>query len=163
MTRLAERIAIIGIGSPHGDDQFGWAVVDDLKVILFSCNGLRFEKINNPVDLIPSLDESDRVILVDAAVGLPDGRWFQKLDLANVDDRAMIQEFLHYGTHDVGVDLVLRMAESLGKRTDHVELWIGNAKVFERLSTMSPEIAIAAKRCAAAIAKELCDARTIVG
>lgn len=172
------RVAIIGIGSPHGDDQFGWAVVDELthlfpnptrerginpRSILCSRVALRVGRINNPVDLIPALDVNERVILVDAAVGLTDRNSFRKLHFAEPRDRAIIQEIPHHGTHDFGLSLTLRMAESLGKRTDHVEFWIGNATMFERLAPMSPELIIVAKQCALAIGTEVCHARTLAG
>ncbi|TWU50573.1 hypothetical protein Poly51_38650 [Rubripirellula tenax] len=150
---------IIGVGSPHGDDQFGWVVAEELE----NTHGLVGRKISNPIDLIGWLDESDRVIVIDAAVGLPGDVDFQMLGFANAKDRTTIGQIRSHGTHDIGLEQTLRMAESLGKRTDHVELWVGNARNIERLDPMSPALIAIAKCCAAEIFREVCDARTIAG
>ncbi len=158
-----ERIVIIGVGSPHGDDQFGWTVVNELRPTLDLHSPFQLQKVNNPIDLIASLDQYNRVIVIDAAIGMPSDVCFRKLKYADLDDRALIDETCAHGSHDVGISFVLRLAESLGKRTEHVELWIGNAQCFDPCSPMSHELTIAAKRCATKIARGVCDARTIAG
>lgn len=150
---------IIGIGSPHGDDQFGWTVVDHLASL--NDADVKLHKISNPVDLIPELEAYERVILIDASVGLPQLTPFMRLDYADLVDRKLVQEMPSQSTHDVGLYLALRMAESLCKKTSHVSLWIGRGKSFAPMSKMNSTTAMAATDCAAAIAKELCDARNV--
>jgi hydrogenase maturation protease len=150
---------ILGIGSPHGDDQFGWAVIDRLAKTDFA--DVRLRKINHPVDLIPELDENDRVLLVDAGVGLPQNVPFLKIDSIEAADWKRVQEPPSRSTHNLGFSSTLRLAESLGKRTSHVTFWIGHGKSYQPMSDMSSAIASAAEDCAVAIAKELCDARKV--
>ena len=62
------RVCIFGIGSPSGDDQAGWLVVDALAACGVHTDRERvIEKLDRPgANLISLLDNSDRVILVDA-------------------------------------------------------------------------------------------------
>jgi hydrogenase maturation protease len=140
-------VIVIGVGSPHGDDQFGWAVVDQLSEI----TNIPTKKISNPVDFVLELDAHKRVILVDAAKGLPQHVPFQKLDYANASHRQIIGALPSNTTHDLGLSSAIRMAESLGKLTDHIILWIGNASEFQSMSEITPATMHAAKACAAAI------------
>ena len=150
---------IIGIGSPHGDDQFGWVVIDELATMDSGDAILR--KINSPVDLIPELETYNRVILVDASIGLPRNEPFLKLMYMDAKDHKLIREMPGRSTHDIGLYLTLRMAESLGKRTDHVILWIGHGETFDKMSEMSSATSMAASECATTIAMEMCDARNV--
>ena len=150
---------VIGVGSSHGDDQFGWAVVDELGSM--DVAGATLRKINNPVDLIPELETHKQVIVVDASIGLPRSAPFLRLSYNDAKDHKLVREIPSPSTHAIGLYLMLRMAESLGKRTDHLTLWIGRGESFEKLAVMSSATAIASHDCATAIAKELCDARNV--
>jgi hydrogenase maturation protease len=151
--------AILGIGSAHGDDQFGWAVIDRLAKMDFA--DVRLRKIIHPVDLIPELDTNESVLLVDAGVGLPRNVPFLKIASIDAADWKLVHDMPSRSTHNLGLSSTLRLAESLGKRTSHVTLWIGHGKSYEPMSDMSSSIASAAEDCAVAIAKELCDARIV--
>lgn len=151
--------AIIGIGSPHGDDQFGWVVVDRLAKMGFSNVTLR--KINHPVDLLPHLDAHDQVLLVDAGVGLPRDLPFLMVTSIDSVDCSLIEEMPSRSTHRLGLSSTLRLAKTLGKRTGHVTLWIGHGRSYEPMSDMSSAVISAASDCAVAIEKELCDARNV--
>ncbi|TWU46701.1 hypothetical protein [Rubripirellula reticaptiva] len=156
---------VIGVGSPHGDDQFGWVVIDQLD--LRQLRGAKTLKISNPVDLIPYLASYEHVVLVDACIGLPRGQDFLRLGYANAIDRERIQKLPCRSTHDFGIHLALRTAEVLGERTEHVALWIGRGESFERMSDMREETVKRAIACAdeieGAIEKVLCDARIVAG
>lgn len=159
MNANRQRLAVIGIGSPHGDDQFGWSVVDELNRRF----GMEAQKISSPIEILSLLDELDRIILIDAAIGLPNETSYQRLDYGDAEDRETIEAVASRGTHDIGLHQTLQMAVSLGKPIAHIEIWIGRSDAFEPLSPMSSETAYAARHCAVAIAKECCDARTIAG
>ncbi|MCM2369701.1 hypothetical protein [Aporhodopirellula aestuarii] len=153
------RMTVIGIGSPHGDDQFGWSVVDHIANI--GLQDVTLAKVGHPIDLIGSLEANDRVVLVDAGVGLPVDVPFRKLCFADAHDRNLIQTIRHRGTHDMGLASVLQMAQSLQKPTDHVTIWIGNGRSFDRLAGLTAPTEQAAIRCATLIAEELSDARNV--
>ncbi len=150
---------ILGLGSPHGDDQFGWAVVDQIAEMQIDHLSLR--KINHPIDIIEELSNRESVIIVDAAVGLPAGKTLHRLDYANPDDRSLIRENPSRGTHDFGIERVLRLAESLRKRLDHVGLWIASGERFERLGEMTDQVKRSVDECSAAIIAEVCHARMV--
>lgn len=154
MTQNLERIAIVGIGSPHGDDQFGWEVVDCLNQRF----GMGAVKISNPVDIIPMLDNVDRIVVVDAGVGLPTETQFRRLNCADPIDREWIADRPVRGTHDFALQQTLQLAQTLGKPIGHVVIWVGNAIAFDALSNMTSESAAAVRPCADAIAGELCHA-----
>lgn len=62
------RVRILGIGSPSGDDQAGWLVVDALVGCgVRTDDELVIEKLDRPgADLIPRLEDTGWVVLVDA-------------------------------------------------------------------------------------------------
>ncbi len=152
---------VIGIGSPHGDDQFGWAVIDALDARSTTSGTSTLRKISNPIDLLYELDGYERVILVDAGVGLPENVPFLRLNFAEAHDRQWIQDLPSRSTHDFGLYQTLQMAQSLGKPTDHVRLWIGLGQSFAPMVELNETMSMAAHACAEAIAKELCDARNV--
>ena len=62
------RVRILGIGSPAGDDQAGWLVVDALLASdAHAGDEVVIEKLDRPgANLIPQLDGAAWIILVDA-------------------------------------------------------------------------------------------------
>ncbi len=63
------RLCILGIGSPSGDDQAGWLVIDALAawVDLAQRPDLRIEKLDRPgAALVERLHDADHAILIDA-------------------------------------------------------------------------------------------------
>ena len=62
------RVRILGIGSPSGDDQAGWLTVDALAACgVHADRELAIEKLDRPgANLISLLENTDWVILVDA-------------------------------------------------------------------------------------------------
>ncbi len=61
-------VRILGIGSPLGDDQAGWLVVDALLAAgVHASGGIAIEKLDRPgANLIPLLGDAAWVILIDA-------------------------------------------------------------------------------------------------
>jgi hydrogenase maturation protease len=67
------RIHIVGLGSPHGDDLAGWAVIDLLAGEPLPA-GVGLHRCMTPArDLLGALDGATRVVLVDAIDGLSAG------------------------------------------------------------------------------------------
>jgi hydrogenase maturation protease len=66
---VGKRTHIIGIGSPSGDDQAGWLVIDALADALDNKlpPDVELTKLDRPGStLIPLFEKADRVILIDA-------------------------------------------------------------------------------------------------
>lgn len=142
---------VIGAGSPHGDDQAGWIVVDKLQDLLG--NERRLEKVKAPVDLIDWLAEFDSVHIVDAVVGLAGG--FKRLDFGNPAERKALQKFPATSTHSLGVYKTLELAESLGESVDHVTIWLVAASEFGPMTEMTQAAAKHSQDCAIEIQREL--------
>lgn len=202
MREVPKRVSVIGIGSPHGDDQFGWVVTDCLsrrygirrrgiapntcltkttgpKDVTPQCveepkarsvtkdtpsdkrsgrwpvDEVCFYKTGNPVDLVPMLDEFDRIVVVDAAVGLAEAMPFRQLEYASAVDRESIANRPFRGTHEVGLQHSLQLAQTLGKRIEHVQIWLGRAISFDPLSNMTRESVTAVDPCVFAIERFL--------
>ncbi len=67
--------AVLGLGSPHGDDQVGWILVDKLNAVVSL--EVVCEKLSTPAHgLVNILPQYDRVIVIDACeMGKPAGEY----------------------------------------------------------------------------------------
>ncbi|MDR3636374.1 MAG: hydrogenase maturation protease [Isosphaeraceae bacterium] len=97
---------VIGLGSPHGDDQAGWALVDRLE----QRGMMSAQRVRDGVELLAALEGHDDVILVDASApaGEP-GR-----TRAFTWPCGELAEVPLLSTHGLGLVEALRMAETLG-------------------------------------------------
>jgi hydrogenase maturation protease len=146
------RVRILGIGSPSGDDQAGWLTVDALADCGVRGNhGLAIDKLDRPgASLIGLLDNTDWVILVDAMQsGDRPGR------VKRFDQDAWPDYTHGLSSHGLGVLDALSLARALGKLPPRVDLYgieIGLAYPGERASA---EIRDAARHLAGHIAADL--------
>ena len=143
---------VLGLGSAHGDDQFGWAVIDQLTDANLA---MELRKIRHPIDIVSWLDAKARVHLVDAALGLPGDRTLWQLHFCEPSDRAQIEQLPITGTHDMGIYQALMVAESLGKYTDHVSIWLGQAIGFDPLAPISEVTQVSLQACVKELTRSL--------
>jgi hydrogenase maturation protease len=126
-----KKIRIIGIGSPSGDDQIGWRVVDALKDRLPP----EFEliKLDRPgTGLIQLLENTSHVILIDAMQG---GGAHGAIRHFSNDEWTNYQQGL--SSHGVGVFDALMLVKELGALPETIELYgieIGTAMPGESSS-----------------------------
>jgi hydrogenase maturation protease len=114
------RVRIFGIGSPSGDDQAGWLVVDALlSEGLRSRGDLRMEKLDRPgANLIPLLEDASWVILVDAMQsGGPPGR------IQHFDQNDWPGYCQRLSSHGFGVLDALSLAQALGNLPPRLDLY----------------------------------------
>lgn len=108
---------VVGIGSPHGDDQIGWIVAQQLSVSL--PNRVAVKLAQEPLQLLDWLVDSQGLVVCDACVsGAPVGsihRWTWPADSLNMHRFA--------GSHQLPLTYVLEMAARLGKLPAHVVIW----------------------------------------
>ena len=110
---------ILGIGSPAGDDQAGWLVVDALQARGVDANGrVALSKLDRPgASLLACLEGADRVILVDAlqSGGTPGEihRWI---------DADWATTGADLSSHGFGVLAALALAQALGSLPQQVEV-----------------------------------------
>ncbi|PLK47615.1 hydrogenase maturation protease [Uliginosibacterium sp. TH139] len=99
---------IAGIGSPHGADRLGWAVIEALRhealpgpVKLVACS--------LPAELTPLLLEAPRAIVIDALLGDGPAGTLHQLSVADLPQAA-----LRLSSHGHGLDDAVRLACVLG-------------------------------------------------
>jgi hydrogenase maturation protease len=156
----AHSTTIVGLGSPFGNDQAGWRLVELLQRRLNV--PARLKIIHEATQLVDELAGCRQLIVVDACrSGMRSGalsrlRW--------PDPR--IRQYHNHSTHGVGLCNALQLAERLGRIPPNVEIFgieIGNVGPHDE---MTQEVAQAVAELAKTIFAELCetlDARTVVG
>jgi hydrogenase maturation protease len=100
--------ALIGLGSPHGDDQLGWIAVDRLRPLL--PEGVEAVKAAGGLDVLGLLTGREDVVIMDSSTpaGRPGTlRWFA-WPCSDLAERAP------WSTHGPGLVEALRLAEVLG-------------------------------------------------
>jgi hydrogenase maturation protease len=109
-------IHVLAIGSPHGDDQVSWHVVDRLG--RNPLPGLHTAALNDPVGVLDYLEGCERLVLVDACRSGAEPGTVIRL----VWPDARLQERESASTHGFGVVKVLELAAVLGDLPSHVVL-----------------------------------------
>ncbi|MDQ1314052.1 MAG: hydrogenase maturation protease [Pseudomonadota bacterium] len=150
------RVRILGIGSPSGDDQAGWLVVDALQASGVQTGvDLVIEKLDRPgANLIASVENAAWVILVDAMQGCGEAGRIRRFG-AN--------DWPAYGggisSHGFGVVDALTLARELGSLPHRLDLY--GIEAGSALPGEEPSLAVkaAARRLAASLAAELASAR----
>ena len=128
---------VIGIGSPHGDDQAGWRLVEtlrrqvELKVAVLA--------VGDPTDLLDCLDGCRSLVIVDACrTGAPAGTITR---LQWPDPRIRHQH--GHSTHRFGVPAVLDLAQQLHRLPERVVVLGVEVAACHALSEMS-QVVVAA-------------------
>ncbi len=108
---------VIGVGSPHGDDQIGWLIADDLETR--GVSELVVHKVSSPLEILDWIDGVEWLGICDACRGEgPAGSWHC---WTWPNDRIIQQEFA--GTHDIGLTAALELAVRLGRLPATVMIW----------------------------------------
>jgi hydrogenase maturation protease len=110
-------LRIIGIGSPHGDDQVGWAAIDALEHVTLPA-GTELHRVATPASqLLPLLSGADRVILVDAvASDDPPG------SLIECAAKDLHRSPCDLSNHGLSVSAALNVADALGDLPQDVRI-----------------------------------------
>lgn len=143
------RTLIVGIGSPHGDDQAGWLVAERIAAA-GGHDRVTVRQTGSPAELLNWLEGIEKLVICDACRGLGRvgelRRWtWPAHELA---------EATWSGTHDMSLPAVLQLAERLGCLPRHVCIWSVEGIAENPLATMSPEVAAALPRMAEEVARE---------
>jgi len=115
VTSAATR-AVIGIGSPHGQDAIGWRVVEQLS--RSGISDARWIVARNPLEILDRCEGVRELHLVDACIG-PDGGRVHRFSWPN----ALVQHQRWTTSHGTDLPGVLRLAEELGMLPASVTLW----------------------------------------
>ena len=103
----SQRPLVIGLGSPHGDDQAGWGVVDRIRQ-----RGIAdARRAGDGVALLTALDTTHDVVVVDAAAPAGHPGRVRVISWPSVE----LREARLVSTHGMGLVEALRMAEAVGR------------------------------------------------
>lgn len=151
-------ILVVGVGSPHGDDQAGWRVAEALQRECIEGVNIRFAR--SPSDLLDWMEGVSNLVVIDACRGPSDvgsiHRWAWPAP--------EIARLTWSGTHDLGLPTVLELAERLGKLPKEVTIWSIHAGAAEAYSPLSEDVAAVVDEAATQICDRcFSDRRVFIG
>jgi hydrogenase maturation protease len=111
-----ETALIAGLGSPHGDDQLGWAAIDRIRPDLPS--GISVHKLSSPLDLLDRIAGCDRLMVIDASAPTGHPGAVRRFTWPS----PALAESAFISTHGVGLVAALRLAERLGDLPQRVTI-----------------------------------------
>jgi hydrogenase maturation protease len=132
-------IAVLGIGSAHGDDQIGWYLLDQLSE-RGKVGGAVLEKINAPgASLLSCLQRYEQIVVIDAcqmeaAVGA-----FKFIDHAE-DSLLSLQADAHYSSHSFSLVDAWKLAQKLSLPLPQISLFLVQIQQTKTMSRISDEI-----------------------
>jgi hydrogenase maturation protease len=124
---------IVGLGSPHGDDQAGWLAVDQLRRQEPRCDAeIRHAAV--PLDVLDWLDGVQELHLIDACASTAgecdifrlkwtNGRLHVTLPSGNNESVCSAAAGKNAGTHGIGMIEVLQLADAMGQLPEEVVVW----------------------------------------
>lgn len=142
--RKNSTVVVMGLGSEHGDDHFGWRVVSEL-------HGCQTCIISDSLSIADVPPGCEKLILVDACrgAGLPGSvHRFGWPDNRFVEQRVT-------SSHGWGLTEGLLLAEALGRLPPRVVIFAVEAGGMEPGSGMSPEVAMSIPLVVDSIRKEI--------
>lgn len=147
-------VHVIGIGSPAGDDQAGWLVVEALRRMdrneRLPCV-TRIVSLDRPsAQLIHEFEDADVVVLIDAtSTGAPPGT------IRRIDRTECIERSRSLSGHQLGVASALELANALGLLPSAV--WLYGIEMHSATANRGPCncVIAAARELAQTIADEL--------
>lgn len=146
---MSRSTLIVGIGSSHGDDRFGWLAME--SPVIESSQRVDVRMARSPSDLLDWMDDVERLMICDVCrgAGVSDAvqRW--------IWPAANIEQTVFSGTHDLNLPNVLQLAAELGRLPAEVVVWSIEAKRIGPCEMASPQIAAAATEVARRILSEL--------
>jgi len=115
-------LRVIGVGSPFGDDRFGWVAAALLKTQLPACASrvpVEVHVLDRPVArLINALEGASGVVLLDAVHSGAFPGTLHRIDAADLDTDAS-----PVSSHDLGVVAALQLARTLGTLPAHMTIF----------------------------------------
>jgi len=116
-------VRIIGIGSPFGDDQLGWLVVDALQQNCYLDQTLRqpltYIKADRPgANLLELMQQAGIVILIDAMQTGAEPGAVKRFESHEVENLVM-----PWSSHGIGIASTLALARALGELPSRLILY----------------------------------------
>lgn len=143
---------VVGLGSHFGDDQAGWLIVDQLRELGYPESNLR--KAQHPTDILDLLEQFDRLLICDACHGAGSAGTIHRWPWPS--------EYLVHlhadGTHDMGLNQVLNLANELGWRPSSVSICAIEGQTWFPSLDAGSEVFAATELAAKTIWEEFADA-----
>jgi len=169
---FSARCLVVGIGSPHGDDQAGWRVIDLLhESVPEHC---RLSRAKVPHELLDELGDVRLMHVVDAFAGTREKTALRRYELgcdpegsgqlafASADSGGAdlaVDHCLRSGTtHHIDLISVMQLAQTLRTLPPRVVLWAIPGRHFHPTTELDPSCETEVRRCAERIRCELTDA-----
>lgn len=148
-----KKIKVLGIGSPFGEDDIGWKVVEQLKkkeTIQSKMSQLVIENCDRPgIRLLEYMQSFDTVFLIDAVVtGHSIGTVF-RMQNETIEELKLI-----LSSHEIGIAQALQLGRALNQLPKDV-IFYGIEITALQTAERSPLIVSAMERLVRAIEKEL--------
>ena len=160
MTASANKL-IVGVGSPHGDDQAGWLTAEFL---MRDCpenesgsppaSRVLTRRAAVPADILHWVEDVDSLHIIDARQDSPPVGRLTRLRWPD----SQITETGIRQTHGLGVPDVLRLADTLGHLPTEVIIWAISGSSFLANSPPGKNLAAAIPEIANRIWREICNA-----
>ncbi len=141
---------IVGIGSPHGDDQAAWRAVEQVATRV-DRDDVAIRLAKSPLDLLAWDSGVTRLILCDACLGAGDPGQLHRWQWPS----EALEQFNWSGTHDFPLPAVLKLAERLGRLPGDVVIWGIEIERVRRMEPISEEVASALPRLVDELLREL--------
>nr|WP_255666671.1 MULTISPECIES: hydrogenase maturation protease [unclassified Legionella] len=148
-------IKVLGIGSPFGDDQAGWKVIEILKqqIVLPSkvAPYVMIESHDRPgIRLLELINNAHTVFLIDA---IKSNNVIGTIHRFNKDD--ILEPANQFSTHGIGVWQALQLASALNTLPNNIILYGIEIDAIVLDSTLSPCVQSAVEQLAGQLKKEL--------
>lgn len=111
------RTLVVGVGSPHCDDQAGWRAVEMLLDQVDQDTTVRLA--SSPIQILDWLDGTQRLIVCDACRGMGKAGQMKRFVWPSTE----IAERTWSGTHDFSLVASLQLAQRLGQLPNEVIIW----------------------------------------
>lgn len=161
---------VVGIGSPHGDDQAGWCVVDLLSQSAPKTCHLSRAKV--PHELLDRLGDVELMHIIDASASTNADDGLNRYELAVDQQGSGDLEFLTASqgdvtaeptlrsgtTHHIDLISVMRLAQTLRTLPPRVVLWTIPGRHFDPATELDADCETQVRLCAGRICRELNDA-----
>lgn len=160
------RILFAGLGSPHGDDQIGWQIADELESHAAELHHIAIRKAAIPLDITGWLDDIQELHVCDAcSADRPPGTLI-RFDVSPTDDHNVprlpdVVRERSRSTHDFSLADVLDLAARLGTLPPKVVIHAVAGCRFDPGTAIMDDIAARLPDIARTIQKELTDARDL--
>ncbi len=146
----------VGLGSPHGDDQIGWRIADELAQAADLPASINIRKAAVPLDVLDWSGGIETLHLCDAAETSAAAGELNRWDWQPGRDVSrkllpILERRSARGSHDFELPAVLDLMAQLNPKPPRIVVWTISATRFEPGESLSEELEQALPRIAATI------------